>query len=127
MNDCYNCDMAAVKKSGAPPEPPSLETFRILYKSGERDHVRAHSFSYQPKQGDLIKFFDSETTETDKILLRASEVASVIAEARTVEAPLVVEVQSQVKNLEARLSALENNLAAIVTSAVNAAFAQRGL
>lgn len=119
--------MAAVRKSGARTEPPSLGTFRILYKSGERDHVRAHSFAYQPKQGDLIKFFDSDTAETGEILLRASEVASVIASSLMAEAPLVLEIQNQVKNLEARVDALENNLASIVRDAVNAAFAARGL
>jgi hypothetical protein len=119
--------MAAVKKSGSRIESPSLGTFLILYKSGERDHVRAHSFSYQPKQGDLIKFYDSDTAETDEILLRASEVASVIASSHIVEAPLVLEIHNQVKNLEARVGALENNLAAIVTRAVDAALERRGL
>jgi hypothetical protein len=119
--------MVAVKKSGAQNEPPSRGTFPILYRSGAQDHVLAHSFAYQPKQGDIIKFFDSETDETGEIFLRAPEVASVIAYSRMVEGPLVFELQSQVKNLETRMDALEKNLVDIVASALDVVLKKRGV
>jgi hypothetical protein len=102
------------------------QVFRILYTNGDRDHVRATSFIYQPKQGDLITFFDSDTTEAKDILLRAPEVASVIAQSRIVEAPLVVELQGQMKNLEARLDTLENNLSETVMQALDIVLTKRG-
>jgi hypothetical protein len=119
--------MGAVRKSSAQTEPPVLQTFRILYKGGEQDHVRAHSFIYQPKQGDIIKFFDAEATEANDLLLRAPEVASVLAQSRMVEAPALIEVQNQVRNLEARMDALEKNLVDIVASALDVVLKKRGL
>ena len=117
--------MAAVKKTGARNAPPIPQTFRILYKGGQEDYVGAHSFSYHPKQGDLIRFYDSDTNEAGDLLLRAPEVASVIAYSRMVEAPPLVELQSRFKNLEARMDALERNLVDVVMRAVNTAFAQQ--
>lgn len=116
----------AVKVSSIKKKSP-LQTFHVRYKNGDSVAVQAFTFHYQPKQGDLIKFFKSDTAENKQVLLFASEVASVIAYSYLVEAPLAIELQSQVKNLEARVSAIENNLADIVTRAVNTAFAQRGI
>jgi hypothetical protein len=116
--------MAAVKKSNIRIDP---QLFRILYANGDRDHIHAAGFNYHPKAGDLIKFFDSDTAEIKDVLLRAPEVASVIAHSRIVEAPLVVELHSQVKNLEARMDALEKNLVNVVASALDIVLEKRGL
>lgn len=126
VHDCYNDDhMAAVKKLKTQKEPP--KTFRILYKGGQEDYVKACGFNYHPRQGDVIQFYDSNNVEAKDLLLRAPEVASVIADTRMVEAPPLLALQGRMSNLEDRMDSLEKSLVDIVMRAVNAAFEQREL
>jgi hypothetical protein len=124
--------MIAVKKSKT--RKASQKTFRIRYKDGQEDHVSAYRFVYQPKQGDLIQFYDSEKRKAKDLLLRAPEVASVIESSRMLEAPPLLTLQGQMKNLEGRIDALEKSFVDIVDvvtravdTAVDTAFAKREL
>lgn len=119
----------SVETSNSLTESP-LETFRILYKGGQRDYVRAYTIRFEVKGADVIRFFNSPTEENEKLYLNAAEVASVIPHSSMVEAPLINDVQNQLSLLTERVDSIENNLAGIadiVTHAVNAAFTQRGL
>lgn len=118
--------MVAVKKSKKQ-SPPVLRTFRILYKGGQEDYVNAHSFIYQPRQGDIIKFYDADNNEASDLLLRAPEVASVIADTRMASAPPLLALQGQMKSLEVRIDALEKNLVDIVAQALDVVITKRGL
>jgi hypothetical protein len=117
--------MAAVNKTKNQKDAP--KTFRIRYKDGQEDYVGAHSFSYHPKQGDLIKFYDENAAEADDLLLRAPEVASVISESRMVDAPPLLALQNRMQNLEGRLDTLEKNLVNTVAHALDVVLKMRGL
>lgn len=108
-------------------EPPALETFKIRYKDGAQDYVRAFTIQFPVTGLGLITFFESAAAQNARLFLSASEVASVIPYSSMVDAPPIIEIEGRLSILTSRVDSLENNLATLITAAVNAAFAQRGL
>src|SRR5262245_537796 len=108
----------------ATPNDPPLQPFHILFKRGECVTVKAYTYRIT---GAHIKFYNSETLHNEQIFLRERTVDCILAGSSVDEAPQFQRLQSQVENLEKRVFTLETNLADIVTRAVAAAFAQRGL
>ena len=94
-----------VKQSG---DSPLLKTFRVHYRSGAQDFVRAHGYTYEP-QSDEILFFDYSNNQTVAVFPQASGIRSVIDLDYIPEAPAITELQSRIISLEARVEELEKS------------------
>lgn len=84
-----------------------LKTYRIHYRSGALDFVRAESYTYQP-QSDEINFFNA-SKEPVALLPQASGVRSVIDLDYFPEAPALADIQNKIISIEARLAELEKS------------------
>lgn len=104
-----------------------VRRFRVRFIDGSVWVILAVTFQRQLSPEDVVKFYKSHNVEDHHVFLRAPDVTAIAPDANLEATPPIIELQNNFKTLASRVDALENSLSDIVTSAVNAAFAARGM